>query len=174
MRSLRLVIVSLFLSVAMASWSQDMMLPVDKLMQYEAAKLKGKAAGRMFKKAGFERIPAHDVLRGRESCLLWGYRVKANLNYNAQSQPLYRLFRKTSMESVGLIDHIGGSPGQPVELVFWSKRIYRAYAAQLRKEGFRQSVSHNTISFRHPDFTIGIDFDIWPDIYVMKVLSLKF
>lgn len=172
MKAFKLFLVSLLLFVSVALPAQDMILPVNKLLQYEAAKLKGKAAGRMFKKVGFERIPAHDVLRGRESCLLWGYRVKANLSYNQSTQPLYRVFRKTGLESIGLIDHIGGSSAQPVELVFWSKQIYRSYAAELRKDGFRQSVHNNTISFRNPEYTIGVDFDIWPDIYIMKVIAL--
>lgn len=171
MRLLQIFLLMVILGSANVVAQNELVLPAHNLLQYEAAKARGKAAGRLFKKAGFERIQAHDVLRGRESCILWGLDVKANLEYDGTRQPLYRLFRKTRLSAMGLIDHIGGV-GQPVELVFWDKRIYRAYAAELAGLGFVKSITRNTISFRNPSFTIGVDIDIWPDIYVMRVLEL--
>ena len=60
-------------------------------------------------------------------------------------------------------------------MVFWNKQYYLRWATELRRMGFTVAVSsrqNNILEFRKDGLTVGINVTIWPDIYLLEVLTL--
>lgn len=149
-------------------------LSATELLQYERTKTKGRGGIPPFSKYQFERKRAMKFITDADSMQLWGYHVHANLEFDRSRQPMFRVFKKADMKAMAVIDHFGGEH-KPCDVIFWHKQIYRRYAAQLRRAGFqlRQSTKYtNVLEFRKPDVSIGVDMEIWNDIYIMHVLLL--
>lgn len=125
----------------------------------------------MFKHYGFKHIRATKILGEDNSRHIWGYHVNANLDYDKNSQPLYRLFRKADYGSMVIIDHQSDGDNY-CELIFWGKQYYRRYATQLRRIGFklrRHPDQSNVLEFRKEDATVGVDITIWPEVYLVEI-----
>lgn len=164
----------LILSIRLDAQSYgEVNISVKEILQYQRVKTKFGEANAPFRKFGFKRIEAHKVLGDDYNKVrLWGYHVSANLEYDKDSQPLYRLFRRTDMGSMAVIDHIKGDT-TTCRLVFWGKKYYRRIAGELRRLGFvmQNSRTHsNCLEFRKNDISIGVDVTIWGDIYLVDFM----
>lgn len=149
-------------------------LSATELLQYERTKTSGRGGIPPFKKYQFERKRATKYITEADSVQLWGYHIAANLEYDRTKAPLYRVFKKKDMKAMAVIDHFGGEH-KSCDIIFWHKQIYRRYATQLRRAGFelRQSEKYtNVLEFRKPDVSVGVDMEIWNDIYIMHVKLL--
>lgn len=152
--------------------SQEALISMSDMLRYQRGKNVGKTPPAPFKKYDMRHIRASKVLNEGDSRTLWGYRVGANLEYDKEKQPLYRLFKKKDFGSVAVIDYPQES-GNKCELIFWGKKYYRRFAHDLRRMGFdlRNSKSQtNVLEFRRKDTDVGVDVTIWPDIYIMTFL----
>lgn len=172
----RIVLTSLLLFLAMQLSAQshsEVNISVKELLQYQRVKAKFGEANAPFRKFGFKRIEAHRVLGDDYGKVrLWGYHVSANLEYDKNSQPLYRLFRRADMGSMAVIDHVKGDT-TTCRLVFWGKKYYRRIANELRRLGFVMQASKtqsNCLEFRKEDISICVDVIIWGDIYIVDFI----
>lgn len=145
-----------------------------ELLQYQRTKVNGRGGVPPFNKYQFRRIRANKFISEKDSLQIWGYHIHANLEYDKDREPLYRLFKKEDMKAMAVIDHLSGQR-KSCDVIFWHKQIYRRYATQLRRAGFvlRQSTTKtNVLEFRKPDVSVGVDVEIWHDIYIMSVILL--
>jgi hypothetical protein len=100
--------------------------------------------------------------------------VGANGEYDKAQQPLYRLFKRKGGSSLAIVDRPDGPEGT-CQVVFWNKQYYLRWATELRRMGFSVAVSsrqNNILEFRKDGLTVGINVTIWPDIYLLEVLTL--
>ena len=169
------IILFLLTGVVLSAHGQDytygVPLSAVELLQYQGAKVSGRKVVSPFRKYQFKRIGARKVVEEKDSVQLWGYKVGANMEFDKEKQPLYRLFRCQGGGAMAVIDHVGGDD-QDCLLVFWDKQIYRRYATQLRRAGFvlRDSKENtNVLEFRREGTTVGVDVEIWHDIYILYV-----
>lgn len=161
-------------AVASAQKEQEALVSIVDLLQYERAKQKGGEPTSPFRRYDMKRIRASKVLEEGDSRHLWGYHVKANLEYDKDSQPLFRIFKRANMGSIAVIDYLGAGQRKS-EVIFWGKRYYRRFAHDLRRMGFEISNNHtqsNVLEFRKEGVSVGVDMIIWPEIYIMQVYSL--
>lgn len=165
----------LLLAVNVGAQSErDLSLPVIDLLQYQRAKAKRKEPPVPFRKYGMKRIRAAKVLSDDDSRRIWGYQVGANTEYDKEKQPLYRLFRRNTTVSMAVIDRPSEEDGSCL-LVFWNKKYYRRYASELQRMGFtlrNSSRQTNILEFRKEGVSVGVDVTIWPDIYLLEVVTL--
>ena len=160
--------------VSAQDFSNGVPLSATELLQYERTKTNGRGGVAPFSKYHFERKRATKFISESDSLMLWGYHIEKNDRFDKASQPLYRVFKKHDMKAMAVIDHFGGRQ-KSCDIIFWHKQIYRRYAAQLRRAGFqlRQSTRQsNVLEFRKPDVSVGVDMEIWSDIYIMHVILL--
>lgn len=174
----RILTIALLFGFAVTIWGQEytygVPLSAVELLQYQGAKVSGRKVMSPFRKYQFKHIGARHVVSDTDSIQLWGYKVGANTNFDKEKQPLYRLFRQQGGEAMAVIDHVGGDV-LTCQLVFWDKRIYRRYATQLRRAGFVLNDSKrqtNILEFRREGTSVGVDVEIWHDIYIMYILSI--
>ncbi len=168
------ILLLLFLVMQLDAQQYDeVKISVKEILQYQCVKAKFGEANSPFRKLGFKRIGAHKVLRDDfDKISLWGYHVSANLEYDKDRQPLYRLFRRNDMGSMAVIDHVKGDT-TVCRLVFWGKRYYRHIADELRRLGFvmQKSRTHsNRLEFRKEDVSACVDVIIWGDIYLVDFM----
>ena len=175
MKSIVIAVV-LWCAGAFTASAQEFGVPLSatELLQYERTKTKGRGGIPPFHKYQFERKRATKFITDADSMQLWGYHVHANLDFDRSRQPMFRVFKKGDMKAMAVIDHFGGEH-KSCDVIFWHKQIYRRYAAQLRRAGFqlRQSTKYsNVLEFRKEEVSVGVDMEIWNDIYIMHVLLL--
>lgn len=159
---------------AVAQKEQEALVSMVDLLQYERAKQKGGEPTAPFRRYDMKRIRASKVLEDGDPRHLWGYHVKANLDFDKSSQPLYKIFKRADMGSIAVIDYMG-EEARRCELIFWGKRYYRRFAHDLRRMGFalRNSSQHtNVLEFRKEGVSVGVDITIWPEVYILEVRSL--
>ena len=161
-------------TVASAQKEQEALVSVVDLLQYERAKQNGGEPTAPFRRYDMKRIRASRVLEEGDSRHLWGYHVKANLEYDKDTQPLFRIFKRANMGSIAVIDYLGDGQ-RKCEVIFWGKRYYRRFAHDLRRMGFdiKNSLDQtNVLEFRKEGVSVGVDMIIWPEIYIMRIHSL--
>lgn len=168
------ILLLLFLVMQLNAQPYDeVKISVKEILQYQCVKAKFGEVNAPFRKFGFKRIGAHKVLGDDfDKISLWGYHVSANLEYDKDRQPLYRLFRRNDMGSMAVIDHVKGDT-TVCRLVFWGKRYYRHIADELRRLGFvmQKSRTHsNRLEFRKEDVSACVDVIIWGDIYLVDFM----
>ena len=86
----------------------------------------------------------------------------------------FRLFKRKGGSSLAIVDRPDGPEGT-CQVVFWNKQYYLRWATELRRMGFTVAVSsrqNNILEFRKDGLTVGINVTIWPDIYLLEVLTL--
>ena len=175
MKRLLLMIFAMALLIpCVAQNDQEALVSVVDLLQYERTKQKGGEPASPFRRYDMKRIKASKVLEEGDSRHLWGYHVKANLEYDKDSQPLFRIFKRVNMGSIAVIDYLGKNQ-RKCEVIFWGKRYYRRFAHDLRRMGFEISnsrVQSNILEFRKEGVSVGVDMIVWPEIYIMRVCSL--
>lgn len=172
-RLLLSLLICLFAVVVKAQTGGVVNMTVAECLQYQRMKRTRGDAIAPFRKYGFVRIRATNYLAENDTRRLWGYHVHANTEYNADSQPLYRIYKPAGLSSFAVIDHTEGRG--TCQYVFWAKRYYRRFAADLRRMGFvmrNSSRQTNVLEFRKEGVDVGVDFIIWEDIYVMEVINL--
>ena len=153
---------------------QEVLVSMVEMLQYERAKQKDPEVSPPFKKYGMKRIHASKVLEAGDSRHLWGYHVHANLEFDKQKQPLFRLFKRADFGSMAVIDYFAPDDNK-CELVFWGKKYYRRFAHELRRAGFQMRNSQkqtNILEFRKEGVSVGVDVIIWPDVYILQVINL--
>ena len=168
------ILLLLFLVMQLNAQQYDeVKISVKEILQYQCVKAKFGEVNAPFRKFGFKRIGAHKVL-GDDfyNVNLWGYHVSANLEYDKDRQPLYRLFRRNDMGSMAVIDRVKGDTSS-CRLIFWGKKYYRRIADELRRLGFvmQKSATHsNCLEFRKKDISVCVDVIIWGDIYLVDFI----
>lgn len=140
-----------------------------ELLQYQQRKGLSAHVQPPFGKYGGSRIRASSLLPGNDPRQLWGREVGRNDAFVPDKQPLYRIFRKKSDDSVAFIDTWGGS----LQVVFWNKLIYRHCASELRRMGFvcLSNAQSNVLAFRKDDVSLKVDVIVWSDMYVMEIYT---
>jgi len=144
-----------------------------ELLQYQCTKIKNRKINSPFKKYGFKHIRVKHVVDD-DTLKLWGFNISANLEYDREKHPLYRLFRKKDMFSMAVIDYLGDG-NTKCQLVFWNKKYYRCFSAELLRMGFvlhNSTRQTNALEFRKENVTIGVDVIVWGDIYLLEVVNL--
>lgn len=152
----------------------EITVPISELLQYQQSKAKFKTTYTPFSRYGFSRINASYVLDSLDNVTMWGYQVSANLDFDKDNQPLFRLFRKNDMVSMAVIDCLDGYVSK-CQIVFWSKRYYHRIVEDLRNIGFIMYTSpcqSNRLEFRKEGVTVGADVVIWSDIYLLELIFL--
>lgn len=164
-----------FQGKVMAQTYQEALVSMVEMLQYQRAKSKDNGANAPFKKYGMKRIKASKVLSDDDPRRIWGFHLHANLEYDKQREPLYKLFKRSDFGSMAVIDYF--SPDElKCELVFWGKKYYRRFAHELRRMGFeiRNSRSQtNMLEFRKEGVSVGVNAIIWPDIYILQTVNVE-
>ena len=159
---------------ARAQSQPELSVPIIDLLQYQRAKQKRREPPVPFRRYQMKRIRASKVLSDDDPRRIWGYHVGANGEYDKAQQPLYRLFKRKGGSSLAIVDSPDGPEGT-CQVVFWNKQYYLRWATELRRMGFTVAVSsrqNNILEFRKDGLTVGINVTIWPDIYLLEVLTL--
>ena len=169
-RMKRILFTFLLLLIAIlgkAQYGNYVQLTAVELLQYQLQKTRKQLATPPFRRYGLRRIRASKYLDDSDPRHIWGWHLQPNEQYEA-SEPLYKLFQKGDLSSLGIID----TQGAGIEVVFWDKTYYRRFSQQLRNIGFTLSNSPaatNVLQFRKPDTTVRVDVTIWADIYIFKI-----
>ena len=169
---MRKIIFYILLSVPLCLRAQGnlplLQIPVLELLQYQVQKGKRTVAPYLFSKYGLKQIPAELVVDGSRQ--LWGWHVSPNTDFDPSKQPFYRLFAKKDNSSIVIIDDRGGT----LQIVFWDKRYYRTFAADLQSHGYQlQPVkpANNVLRFQRVGSSLVADVTVWADMYVLELHS---
>lgn len=143
-------------------------IPAIDILRYQLQKTKYAPSASPFKRYGLKRIRAAKYLEDNDPRQIWGWRLHANEEYNVTEEPLYRLFKRNDLSSLGIIDTQGGK----IEVVFWDKLYYRRFVEELKHIGFvmqQNNPETNILQMRKTDSSLQVDFTIWPNLYIMSV-----
>ncbi len=158
--------------------SQDtkvLQIPVIHLLQYQRSKTGGNNRHMPFKEFGLHHIKAKSVMENNDSCILWGYHLHANTDFDKDKQPLYKLFKRSDSGSFAVIDKVKGR-NLNFEIIFWSKRYYWQIVEELKRMGFTHKIKRNKsncLEFNKKGTTVAVDITIWPEIYLVKFYSVE-
>ena len=180
-KTLLLTLFSLSVGWSYGQSYQETLVHMPELLQYQRQKQRAAEQDRLlefsaqpFKKLGFKRIHAKAVLADNDPRHVWGYHVNGNREFDKEHQPFHQLFRRGDWGSMVVVDHFSAD-NYPCELIFWGKKYYRRFAAELRRMGFvlrNSTTQSNILEFRKPETSIGVDVIIWPEIYILQIKSL--
>lgn len=162
------ILLTLTLQGQAQSW-QESPITIASLLQYEQSKARSGEAFAPFSQYGFKRIYATEVLSSDDTRRLWGYHVGANLDFDKDKDPLYKLFALRTMGSMAVIDDVS-SRGK-CRVIFWSKRLYHRFEGELEQLHFELATNKHTnkLLFTRAETSVRVVVTITPDLYLMDI-----